>query len=392
MKRQATYYCILLVFFTFELKTALGQNSTVVSTSGQRNVITSAVPFLSITPDSRSGAMGDVGVAIPPDANTIHWNPSKLAFLKRDFGIGLSYTPWLKALVPDINLSYLSGYYNIDDLSAFGASLRYFSLGDIQFTNKFGQYIKDFRPYEFSIDAAYARKLSDEFSVGLALRYIYSNLAGSIDLGGGLETSPGEAISGDISFYWNKPVNVFGKDADFALGGNISNLGSKITYTDETQRDFIPMNFRIGTYLNLHLDEYNELGFSLDLNKLLVPTPPIYDTVADIPVIKGMIQSFYDAPGGFKEEMREINPSIGIEYWYDKQFAFRTGYFYEHPTKGNRQYMTIGAGIRYNVIGMDVAYLVPTNNTPAGTTSPLEKTLRISLTLDIVKGKDNKDQ
>lgn len=369
---------------------------------GRRNVITTAVPFLTITPDSRSGGLGEAGVAIAPDVNTIHWNPAKLAYMPHDFGFGLSYTPWLRAIVQDINLSYLSGYKKIDDLSGFGGSLRYFSLGDIQFTNEFGEYLKDFRPYEFAFDAAYARKLSDNFSMGLAIRYIHSNLAGNLGISGGVETRPGNAIAGDISFYYTKEeAELFGQNVDYSFGANFSNIGSKITYTDNTERDFLPMNMKLGTWLNFHIDDYNEIAVTFDINKLLVPTPPIYDTAQgtgaqiavakgynpDVPVIQGMLQSFYDAPGGFKEEMKEINPSIGFEYWYDKQFAFRAGYFYENPTKGARQYITVGAGIRYNVFGLDVAYLVPTNtaNNP-GSQSPLANTIRISLLFNFDEG------
>ena len=396
----------------------LSANSLVAQTDifnldGRRNVVTTAVPFLMISPDSRSGALGDAGIALPADPNTIHWNPAKLAFVKDKQGLSISYVPWLKALVPDINLSYLTGYSRIDEMSAFGASLRYFSLGDIQFTNDFGEWMGDFRPHELALDGAYARKLSETFSLGLALRFIYSNLAGNTPLSNGTETKPGIAYSGDISTYWQpEPFKVKDKTMDFALGMNLSNIGSKITYTDVTDRDFIPINLRIGTYLNYHIDEYNQIALIFDLNKLTVPTSPIYAIDSsgnsivdpdgkltvnlgrnpDVPVIAGIIQSFYDAPGiidsvsgkavkgsVFKEEMREVNPGIGIEYWYDKQIAGRIGYFYEHPTKGNRQYLTLGIGIKYNILNLDVSYLLPTNNKTASQTSPLENTVRFTL-------------
>ncbi|MEX0967612.1 MAG: type IX secretion system outer membrane channel protein PorV [Bacteroidia bacterium] len=392
-----------ILCFTGTLASAQIQSASQLS--GRRNVITTAVPFLMITPDSRSGAMADAGVAITPDANSTHWNPSKLAFVENEFGFALSYTPWLKALVPDINLSYLSGYKKIDEFQSFGGSLRYFSLGDIAFTDQFGASLGDFRPYEFAIDGTYARKLSDNFSVGVSLRFIYSNLAGNTPLTNGGETQPGTAVAGDLSAYYENETELFGYEGTLAFGGNISNIGSKITYTDETERDFIPINLRLGSYLNLELDEYNEIGFTMDLNKLLVPTSPIYKLDSngqfipvqgssdfeiergenpDQPVIAGMIQSFYDAPGdsttsGFVEELREINPSIAIEYWYDQQFALRAGYFYEHPTKGNRQYLTLGVGLRYNVFGLDFAYLVPTNSQKTTQRSPLENTLRFTL-------------
>ena len=378
----------------------VAQTNDIYNLDGRRNVVTTAVPFLMITPDSRSGALGDAGVALPADPNSIHWNPAKLAFVKDKQGLSLSYVPWLKALVPDINLSYLTGYSRIDEMSAFGASLRYFSLGDIQFTNDFGEWMGDFRPHELALDGAYARKLSETFSLGLALRFIYSNLAGNTPLSNGTETKPGIAYSGDISTYWQpEPFKVKDKTMNFALGMNLSNIGSKITYTDVTDRDFIPINFRLGTYLNYHIDEYNQIALIFDLNKLAVPTSPIYATDTsgnpivdpdgkltvnlgrnpDVPVIAGIIQSFYDAPGGFTEELREINPAIGIEYWYDQQIAGRIGYFYEHPTKGNRQYLTLGIGIKYNILNLDVSYLLPTNNKTASQTSPLENTVRFTL-------------
>mgnify|MGYP003731092183 CR=1 FL=1 len=369
---------------------------------GRRNVVTTAVPFLMITPDSRSGALGDAGVALPMDANAIHWNPAKLAFAEENMGLTLSYVPWLKALVPDINLSYLSGYSRIDEKSAFGASLRYFSLGDITFTNDYGEFLGDFRPYELAVDGAYARKLSETFSLGLALRLIYSNLAGNTPLSNGTETKPGVAFAGDISAYWKpEPVKLDGKQLDIALGGNISNLGSRITYTVETDRDFIPMNLRVGAYFNYHIDEYNEFAFTFDLNKLLVPTSPIYDPDSfvngeflilwgknpDVPVMQGLFQSFSDAPGGFKEEMREINPAFGIEYWYDRMVAARAGYFYEHETKGNRQYLTLGIGLKYNILNLDVSYILPTGKKTASETSPLQNTVRFSLLFNLGTGK-----
>jgi hypothetical protein len=393
------FFSIIIVLSCFSLTDIFAQNNE-VGLNGRRNVITSAVPFAAITPDSRSGALGDAGVAISPDANTIHWNPAKLAFMENDFGFGLSYTPWLRNLVPDINLSYLSGYKRINELSGFGGSLRYFSLGDITFTNENAQEIGQFRPYEMAIDGAYARKLSDNLSIGVSLRFIYSNLSGTTPLQNGEVTEPGTSIAGDLSMYWTEDIeNLFGKKAELALGANISNIGSKITYTKDVDKDFIPTTLKLGSYLNFQLDKYNELAIIFDVNKLLIPTPPVYKTDSSgqrvynknkelkiksgkrptVSVIRGIFQSFGDAPGGFTEEMREIKPSLGLEYWYDDQFAIRGGYFYEHPNKGNRQYVTLGAGLRYNVFGLDVSYLVPTNSQEANTTSPLENTIRVSL-------------
>ncbi len=369
-----------------------------------RNVITTAVPFLMITPDSRSGAMGDAGVALPLDPNALHWNPAKIAFADKDMAFSLSYIPWLKSLVPDINLSYLTGYKRIDNMSAFGFGLRYFSLGDITFTNENGEYMGDFRPHELALDGNYARKLSEQFALGVSLRFIYSNLAGNTLLQNGAITKPGIAGAGDISFFYQmEPRKINGQELDINLGANISNIGSKITYTDETDRDFIPMNLRIGSYFNYHIDDFNEIAFTFDLNKLLVPTPPFYNIDSfgnpiydadgnpvifkgnnpNVPVIAGAIQSFSDAPGGFKEELREINPAFGFEYWYQKQFAARAGYFYEHKTKGNRQFVSLGVGIKYNILNLDVSYLIPTNNKTASQTSPLDKTVRFTLIFNI---------
>jgi hypothetical protein len=380
--------------------------------AGQQRVVTTTVPFLTITPDSRSGAMADAGVAISPDANAMAWNPAKLAFEPDDMGVSITYTPWLRKLVPDISLSYLSGYKRIDKLSGIGMSLRYFSLGDIVFTNDIGQYLKTHRPYEYAIDLGYARKLSTHFSLGIAGRFIYSNLAGSTTLYNGGTTRPGYTFAGDISGYYTKSVKVGGYKSDLAFGGNISNMGGKITYTTTAERDFIPINLKLGSYLNMHINDFNDLGFALDLNKLLVPTRPVYKTDnsgnliidpatqkpeisfgmdPDQPVIAGMVQSFYDAPGGWREELHEIDPSIAMEYWYAHQIAARAGFFYEHPTKGNRQYITVGLGLKYNVLQLDVSYLIPTNGSTSLTRSPLENTLRFTLQFNLQKGKNKLD-
>jgi hypothetical protein len=377
----------------FAVMLTFAANAQMINVDGRMNVITTGVPFLTITPDSRSGGMGEVGAALSPDANTIHWNPAKLAFMENPFGISLSYTPWLKHLVPDINLSYLTGYYKIDELSGFGASLRYFTLGDIVFTDMSNQNLGTFSPNELAVDGAYARKLSDNFSIGVALRFIYSNLTGGISLNGA-DSRPGISFAGDASWYYRKPeASLWGQEVDWALGMNISNIGSKISYIKNAESDFIPITLRFGGYLNFHLDEYNELAIVCDLTKLLVPTLPyvdpdsigpngdpiiIFGKSSDVGVPQGMVQSFYDAPGGFKEEMREINPSLGLEYWYAKTFAVRAGYFYEHRTKGNRQYFTTGVGLKYNTLSFDVSYLIDARRRSIGT-SPLANTLRFTL-------------
>jgi hypothetical protein len=361
------------------------------------NTITTAVPFLLIAPDSRAGSMGDCGVATTPDANSMHWNPAKLAFVDDDMGFSVSYSPWLQALVNDINLAYLSFYRRIDKMQAFGASLRYFSMGEITFTDKAGESLGTFNPNEFSIDAAYSRKFSDNFSGAVSLRYIYSNLTGNFFVGGS-ESRPGQALATDVSAFYHKKLKVDNRNSILAFGINISNIGNKISYTETTQRDFIPINLRLGPSFTIELDKYNVLLFTADINKLLVPTPPIYarnDTTGHAiigpdgnyviangmdpnrSVVSGMFQSFSDAPGGFSEEMKEFTWAFGVEYWYDKQFAIRGGYFHESQYKGNRKYFTLGAGLKYNVFGLDFAYLIPTEQR-----HPLENTLRFTLLFD----------
>ena len=395
-------YSLILVG-AFSTLSGLAQISTNELTGGEKvNTITTAVPLLMISPDARSGAMGDAGVASTPDANSVHWNPAKLAFIKDDMGFSVSYTPWLRALVPDINLAYLSFYKRIDKDQAIGATLLYFSLGNIIFTNIVGDVTGEFDPNEFAVDLAYARKLGKNFSGGLALRYIYSNLTGGWYIESAGQSNPGQSIAADLSVFYQKPVNLSEKNGLLGIGFNISNIGSKMSYTETADRDFIPINMRLGTSLTIDIDAYNSLAFVADINKLLVPTPPIVDTAADADgnymilygkdpnrsIVSGMSGSFNDAPGVvvntetgersvFKEEIREVNYSVGMEYWYDKQFAIRAGYFFEHPTKGNRKYFTLGAGLKYNVFGLDFAYLIPTE-----AKHPLENTLRFSLLFD----------
>lgn len=360
------------------------------------NTITTAVPFLLIGPDSRSGGMGDAGVALPADANAIHWNPSKLAFAENESEFRLSVSPWLKNLVPDMTLSYLAGYKRLaNKRSAIGGSLRYFNLGSITFTDVNGSVIRDFKPAEFAVDLAFAQQFSDRFSGGIALRYVNSNLTGGLNVSGA-NTKAGQTVAADVSFFYRrKDFDLGGKNATFAFGTNISNLGAKMSYSDAARRDFIPMNLRIGPCLTVDLDEYNSITVNADVNKLLVPTPPIYnqsgDTIlyGDDPtrgVAAGILGSFSDAPGylneeneiikgsPLKEELREINFAGGLEYWYAKQFAFRTGYFWEHYTKGNRKYVTMGLGVKYSIFSLDFSYLIA--NTQR---SPLANTVRITL-------------
>ena len=353
------------------------------------NVITTATPFLLIAPDSRAGALGDAGAATSPDANSQHWNPSKLMFAESDFSVSLSYTPWLNTLVDDMSLSYLSGYKKLNDRQALGFSLLYFSLGSISFTDETGFLLKEFNPNEFALDASYILLLSKYFSGGVTLRYIYSNLTGGQTINATEESHAGHAVAGDISFYYHKSFTVKDKEHKFALGTHISNMGTKISYT-ESRQNFIPINWRLGASYKITLDDYNNVTFVTDLNKLLVPTPPVYDPAdptkilagkdPDVSTAVGIFQSFSDAPNGFQEEMREITYSLGMEYWYSEKFAIRAGYFNEHMTKGNRKYFTLGLGLKLNVFSLDFAYLIPTMQR-----NPLQNTLRFTLGLNFDK-------
>ena len=390
MKRLLVILCGLILVI------GNSQAQNVEEWNGQlptQNTITTAVPFLNIGPDARSGGMGELGAASQPDAMAQHWNPAKFPFIEKDMGFSVSYSPWLRKLVNDINLAYLTGYKKINDVSAVSGSLKFFSLGDITFTREDGSVIGTFRPNEFSIDAAYSRKLSQKVSMSVAGRFIYSNLTQGQEVSG-QTTKPGTSGAADVALYYTSPMEVnWLEGSDFSFGAAITNIGAKISYSnDEFDKDFIPTNLRLGASWLMDLDEYNSLRFSIDLNKLLVPTPPIRSdsTVDDngeyiilagmddnVGVGQGMIQSFYDAPGGFSEEMKEFIWVVGAEYWYDKQFAIRAGYFHESEMKGFRQFFTLGAGLRYNVFGLDFSYLIPTQQQ-----NPLANTLRFTLTFD----------
>jgi hypothetical protein len=391
LKSAVFFSAILLIFFLPAKSQDIGE------VLGQEvNTITTAVPFLMIAPDARAGAMGDVGVSTSPDANSMHWNPAKYAFVKEDMGLTANYTPWLRNLVNDINLSYLSGFKRIDELQTVAASLVFFSLGDIQFTDEAGNPQGIYRPSEFAIDVAYARKLGEHISGAIAVRYIHSNLTQGQNVSS-METRPGRSLAADVSAYYQRELNWVNTPATFSAGINISNIGNKISYSDDWNANFIPINLRLGPTLTLDLDEYNALSFSIDFNKLLVPTPPIYlrDENGQVlidddnqyiiqsgkdpnrGVVEGIFGSFNDAPGGFREEMQELTYGLGIEYWYDRQFALRGGYFHEHENKGNRKYFTLGLGLKYNVFGIDFSYIIPVMQR-----SPLENVFRVSLSFD----------
>ena len=363
------------------------------------NVITTAVPFVSISPDARGGAMGDCGVASEADVYSMHYNPAKYSFLKQNMSVGLGYSPWLRNLVPDMNLAYLAFATKLDSESALAATLRYFSCGEITFRDNEGNSLGDYKPNEWALDVAYSRMLTEYLSGAVAGRFIYSNLT----QGQGEGSTVGWSVAADVAVYYKRPVEWFrDMDADFSWGVSINNIGSKVSYNNTSvEKDFIPTTLRFGPSLRMDIDEYNSLAFMVDVTKLLVPTPPtyrndsiIYGMSDDVSVPVGMIQSFYDAPGysfndqgervgkgTFYEELCEYNIGVGAEYWYNNVFAVRAGYFNETALKGNRKYVTLGAALKYNVFGLDISYLVPVNGTVGS--NPLENTLRFNLTLDL---------
>jgi len=357
------------------------------------NPISTAVPFLTITPDSRHGAMGDVGAATSPDANSQYLNPSKYAFTEGKFGFSLSYTPWLRQLVNDINLAYLAGFYRIDDEQVIGSSLRYFSMGDITLTGVDQTNMGTVSPSEFAIDFSYSRKLSDKLSGGVAVRYIRSDLSGGISgSGAGAELyTAGNVFATDFSFYYINKWGGTGSSKSIAAGINFSNIGGKISYDEGANKDFLPANMRLGTTFTNELDDLNSISISLDINKLLVPTPSSqisYSGTGDVvitpdnnsnkSVISSIFGSFSDAPGGFKEEMQEFTISTGVEYWYNKQFALRTGYFNEAQNKGNRKFFTAGVGVKMNIAAIDFSYVIPVQRN-----NPLANTIRFTLLFDV---------
>ncbi len=374
------------IFFLSALSLVL----TTAFAQEQPNVITTAVPFLTIAPDARGGGYGDVGAATSADAYSMFWNPAKYAFIDKSFGFGIGYVPWLRGLVNDIGLASLTGFGKFGDKQAIAASLRFFSMGAVMFTNDVGTELGEVKPNEWAIDVTYARKFSREFSGAVAARFIYSNLV-PVDYSGGKEVKPGIAGAADIAIYYHHVLEIKGlAGASIDFGLDISNIGNKISYSStSTLKDFIPTMLRLGPSFTMDIDDYNRLSFSVDFPKLLVPTPPIYypDSVGpdgekviekgmnpDVSVVQGMIQSFYDAPYGFKEEIQEINVAIAAEYWYNKLFSIRAGYFYESKYKGDRQFFTLGAGLRYNVFGLDFSYLIPVKNN-----NPMQNTLQFTL-------------
>lgn len=376
------------------LSLALGLSSTAFAQSktnldGTTNTLSTAVPFLRISPDARAGGMGDAGIAVSPDANAQYWNVAKIPFCEKNYGISATYTPWLKDLVPDIFLAYVSGYFKFgqDGSRAISASMRYFSLGNINYTDFNANPTGTGMPREYSFDAGYSQKLSTYLSTGVTLRYIHSDIASGAS--GQADYKPGNAFAADIGVYYTKTkeIDEFRKNT-LSLGAVLSNAGSKISYSS-LRSDPIPVNLGIGGAFTSQFDAYNKVTVALDINKLLVPAPKTdsagYPVYSDQGVVSGMFSSFGDPAGA-----KRLDVSLGVEYWYQNQFALRAGYFYENPDNGNRQYFTAGLGVRYNVFALNFSYLIPSGS--GITRNPLSNTLRFSLMFDfdkIEKSSDN---
>lgn len=361
----------LYLFFVFFSLSVIGvAQTTSFNTNGSKNnAIVTAVPFLTISPDARAGGLGDAGVALSPDANATYWNPSKLAFIDDHSDIALSYSPWMRRITSDVNLAYLSFVNRLDDRNTLGASLRYFNLGQVDSRDDNLNPLGTLQPNEFSLDVSLARKYGKNMSLGLTARYIHSSLTQGASVSG-QPTQAGNAFAADVSMYYSKP-NLNG--GSFAFGADISNIGTKMSYNNGGQQYFLPTNLRLGVANTFVIDDLDEFTLALDVNKLLVPSPPLRDNNGNIikgtddnrSVVSGIFGSFSDAPGGFSEEMQEINFSPAFEYWYKKQFALRAGYFYENPNKGGRQYVTFGAGFRDSEFKFDFSYLASAQlNTP----------------------------
>jgi hypothetical protein len=403
MNITAKGFIKLFIFFWISSLSmqAKAQNSTrLTGQDPNRRVITTAVPFLNFAPDSRHSAMGDAGVATSPDEFSAHWNAGKLAFIENDMGVSLSYSPWLGRLVNDMSLSYLTAYKKIDEVSAFGLDLRYFNMGSIQLTDGRGNELGEFTPRDIAIGGTYSRKLSDKLGLGISARFIHSNLSGNLSSVSGAESRPGVTVGTDVGLYYRTELLAGNRTSYWSWGATITNIGPKITYNSADDLDFIPTNFRLGTAYQINMNESNSLTFTVDVNKLMVPTTPIYarnddGTIQttpdgtpiiapnggrdpDRPLINGMFTSFSDAPNGFREELQEVMISAGMEYWYNRTFALRAGYFYESPNKGGRRYFTMGLGINYNQLGFNFSYLVPQIQN-----HPLAETLRLSLSYNI---------
>jgi len=367
IKRVFFFVLFLLPSLSFAQLINNGGSGVNTNGSSQASAIQTAVPFLLITPDSRSGAMGEAGVALTPDANANFWNPAKLAFVEATDNVSVNYSPWLRSLIPDVTLSYLGYAHKLDERNTIGASIRYFNVGTIQAYDNLQNFQGNFISSEYSIDASFARTFGEDFSIGLTARYIRSNLSNGYSASG-VTAKPGNALAADVSLFYKTPAQQFGKDAIFSFGANISNIGTKISYSNNGTKYFLPTNLKIGIADMINIDDVNSFTFAFDLNKLLVPTRPN----SDVSVPSGVFGSFSDA--SFKEELQEISFSPGVEYWYNKLFALRAGYLYQNPNKGGLHYLTLGTGFKYQDFAFDFSYIAASQQS-----SPLANTLRFTL-------------
>lgn len=377
--------CVLMLLSRVYVSAQIDYNDM----DGRVNTINTAVPFLRISPDARSGAMGDAGIAISPDANAVYWNLAKIPFATKDMGVSVTYTPWLRTMASDVFLGYLSAYKKLDDRQALGLSVRYFDMGSVQLTNFEAEDIGKSHPREYSIDGGYARQLSAHWSAAVALRFIHSDLASGTKRGDAGSYKAGNAVAGDLSAYYTSGAahDTSRVGGSWSFGVTLTNLGTKIGYTaDDNDKYNIPSNLGVGGAYTYRLDEKNTLTLALDINKLMVPTPDTLDANRNsIPdyreksVVSGLFGSFGDAPGGMQEEFHELMYSAGVEYCYDDLFALRAGYYNEYKTKGDRKYLTVGFGVKYKVADFDFSYLVPSGG--SSEKNPLSNTLRLTISL-----------
>ena len=384
MKKNIRLIAIIVCLFTALAVSAQDKKS-------QFNPVDHAVISQTIAPDARAAGMGDVGAATDPDVNSQFWNPAKYPFCISRAGVALNYTPWLRQLVNDIDLAYVAGYYRIGDYSAVSGSIRYFSLGEVMTSTD--ENAMTVKPYEMSLDVAYSLMLSETFSLAAGIRWIYSDLRYDYTE----DSAPASAFAADLAMYYNKYLNIGSRECQLGLGLNLSNIGSKISYYGDDRSQFLPANMRLGVSLMVPVDEYNRFTIAADANKLLVPTVPkqnegesaadyqdrVIREYSDVGAFSGIFKSFSDAPGGFKEELQEIQWSVGAEYIYHDQFSIRAGYHHESENKGNRKYFTVGGGFRMNVFSLDVGYVISTAQS-----NPLDQTLRFSLSFDMDGIKD----
>lgn len=374
--------CTLLMLVCSTASWSQTTTSGIIGQDSTNKVITTGVPFLSITPDARAAGMGDVGGATSADANSAFWNPGKLAFISSDKGLSLSYTPWLAKIINDMYLFHIGGFYRLDREQTFGASLKYFDLGEVTFTTNNNTVIGEYNPREFALDVTYSRLLTENLSVGTSLRYIHSNLTGSL-ITNNQESRPGKSVAADLGVYYKRPL--ISRTGELALAAVISNIGAKISYSDGTNRDFLPTNLRLASAYTREINPLSKFTLAMDINKLMVPSPG--PDARSMPMLRGVLGSFSDAQGGFSEELSEFIVSIGGEYWYNDIFAFRAGYFNESKDKGYRKYATGGIGFRRDNFGIDVAYMVPVNRRE----NALAETVRFTIHL-LTQSRKNEEE